>query len=73
MNEQLLIEKIRRLPPDKQQKVFDFVEVIEQETKPKKQRRDLEGALAHLNIHVSIEDIKEMRKEAWKNFPRDDV
>ena len=68
MNEQLLLEKIRQLPPDKQQKVFDFVEGIEKETKPKKPRRDLEGVLAHLNIHVSIEDIEEMRKEAWGNW-----
>ena len=71
MNEQLLLEKIRRLPPDKQDEVEHFVEDIEQKLEPKKERRLLEGALAHLNIHVSAEDIEEMRREAWKNFPRE--
>jgi hypothetical protein len=32
MNEQQLIDKIRRLPPDKQQEVLDFVEEIEHQT-----------------------------------------
>lgn len=57
MNEQLLLEKIRRLPPEKQDEVEHFVEGIEQALEPKKNRRVLEGALAHLNIHVSKEDI----------------
>jgi hypothetical protein len=26
---------------------------------------------AHLNIHISAEDIDEARREAWANFPRE--
>jgi hypothetical protein len=32
----------------------------------------LEGSLAHLNIRVTEEDIREVRREMWANFPRED-
>lgn len=31
------------------------------------------GALAHLGAAPSAEDINEVRREMWSNFPRDDV
>ncbi len=34
-------------------------------------RRSMYGALAHLGPAPSEEDIREMRREVWKNFPRD--
>ncbi len=39
----------------------------------KKPLRSLYGALAHLGPAPSAEDIDEVRREMWKNFPRDDV
>ena len=72
INEQLLIEKIRRLPPEKQQEVFDFVEEIEQKAGVKKIRR-VGGALEHLGLHISAEEIDEARREMWRNFPRNDI
>lgn len=34
--------------------------------------KSLLGALEHLNIHVTMEDIKEARRETWANFPREE-
>ena len=71
MNEQLLLEKIRRLPPEKQDEVEHFVEGIEQTLEPKNPRRNPIGLCADLGISISAEDIDEMRREALKNFPRE--
>jgi hypothetical protein len=73
MNEQQLIEKIRRLPPDKQQEVFDFIEQAEQQAGTKKPRRHIEGALEHLGLQVTAEEIDAARREMWGNFPRNDI
>jgi hypothetical protein len=72
MDPETLVEKIRRLPLDKRQAVEHFVESIEQDA-VKGPRRSLMGALAHLNIHVTEEDIDEARREMWGNFPRTDI
>jgi hypothetical protein len=61
MNEQQLIEKIRRLPPDKQQEVFDFVEEIEHQaeaskpnvSKPQQSGRTLAEDLDEIALHCS--------------------
>ncbi len=36
-------------------------------------RPSLRGALAHLGPAPSAEDIDEARREAWANFPREDI
>ncbi|MEN3331266.1 MAG: hypothetical protein V7641_631 [Blastocatellia bacterium] len=69
--EQTVLEKFRALPPDKQQEVLDFVEFLEQKNGVN-QPRSVLGALAHLGIHVSEEDIAEARREMWGNFPREE-
>lgn len=71
MNEQQILEKLRRLPPDKQQEIVDHIEQAEQQTGTAKQRRRVGGALEHLGLHVSAEEIDENRREMWRNFPRD--
>ena len=37
-------------------------------TKPRKQ---LKGMLSGLGIDVTVEDVRELRSEMWRNFPRD--
>jgi Protein of unknown function (DUF2281) len=71
--EQAVVEKLRVLPPEKQQEVLDFVEFLEQKNAAKQPRQSLMGALSHLNIEVTEEDIAEARREMWGNFPRDDI
>jgi hypothetical protein len=36
-------------------------------------KRSLFGALAHLGPAPSAEEIDEARREAWANFPREDI
>jgi hypothetical protein len=69
MNERQLIEKIRRLPPDKQKEVFDFVEQAEKQVSTMKPRRRIEGALEHLGLHVSAEEIDEAAAKCGAIFP----
>jgi hypothetical protein len=69
---QRVLEKLQELPPEKQQEVLDFTEFLAQRVPEKAPRRDLYGLLADLGVHVTDEDIDEIRKEMWSNFPRDD-
>jgi len=70
--EEALLETVRELPPEKQQEILDRArELRAQITGPKKPRRSAAGLWADLKIDLSEEDIKEARREMWKNFPRD--
>jgi hypothetical protein len=71
--EQSILEKLRALPPDKQQEVLDFAEFLEHKAVAKQPRRSLMGLCADLNIHITEEDIAEARREMWGNFPREDI
>ncbi len=70
--EQAVMEKLRALPPEQQEKVLAFVETLQ--PPPEKQpRRSLMGLWADLDIGITDEDIDEARREMWGNFPRDDI
>lgn len=38
---------------------------------PKDPPRLSMGALAHLGVHITQEEIKEARREMWGNFPKE--
>lgn len=67
--EQQVLEKLRNLPPEKQQEVLAFVNQLE--VSGQRPRRSLKGLFANLNIKVSESDIDEARREMWGTFPRD--
>ena len=69
--EDALIEKLRVLPPDKQQEVLDFIEFLQRKAKIAQPRRSLEGLWADLGVDITEEEIAEVRREMWGNFPRD--
>ena len=72
--EETIVEKLRKLPLEKQREALDFVEFLERKiTLPKPPRRSLKGALAHLNIHVTAEDIHEARREMWRGYMLEDT
>jgi hypothetical protein len=73
--EQTVVEKLRALPLERQQEVLDFVEFLEQKSTSRlpRPRRSLEGLWADLGIQITEEDIAEVRREMWGNFPREDV
>jgi len=66
--EQNVIEMLKQLPFDKQQEVLDFAQFLQQKAAVKLPRRSLKGALAHLNIHFTVEDLAEARREMWRGY-----
>ncbi|HWQ13121.1 MAG TPA: DUF2281 domain-containing protein [Roseiflexaceae bacterium] len=68
-----VVEKLRMLPPEKQQEVLDFVEFLEQRGLSKRPRRSLLGICAEPGFDITEEDIAEARREMWGNFPREDI
>jgi hypothetical protein len=69
--EELVLDKLRELPPDKQKAVLEFVESLKKAAQPGKPLRSLEGLWADLDINITEQDIGEARREMWGNFPRD--
>jgi hypothetical protein len=68
---ELVLEKLRDLPPEKQQAVLEFVQSLEQNGAPAKTLKGFEGLLEKYNVQITEEDIAEARREMWGNFPRD--
>ena len=67
-----VVERLRRLPPEKQQEVLDFVEFLHHRAAPERPQRSPEGLWAGLGVHITRDDIAEARREMWGNFPRED-
>ena len=62
-----MVEKVRLMKT--------LAALIENDLSPGEQRprKSLHGLWADLNVDVSEEDIQEMRREMWGNFPREDI
>ena len=71
--EKSVLEKLLKLPVDKQKEVLDFVESLEKKSGPRCPRRSLKGLWADLGVQISPEDLAEARREMWGGFPREDV
>jgi EAL domain-containing protein (putative c-di-GMP-specific phosphodiesterase class I) len=69
--EEKVLEKLRNLPPDKQEEVLEFVDQLKEKNGAKKSRRSLLGLWADLEVHITAEDIAQANREMWGNFPRD--
>jgi hypothetical protein len=71
--EKSVLEKLVKLPVEKQKEVLEFVESLEKKTETPRRRRSLKGLWADVGAEVSPEDIAEARREMWGGFPRGDV
>jgi len=71
--EQAVLDKLRALPPERQQEVLDFAEFLQQKTMPKRPLKSVKGLWANLDMDITEEEITEARKEMWGNFPRGDI
>ncbi len=69
--EEMVLEKLRGLPPEKQKEVLEFLDSLKSVGGTKKPLHSLEGLLEDLNVDITEEDIAEARREMWGNFPRD--
>ena len=71
-----VVEQALQLSPLERIRLIERVlPTLEGELSPKPHTplRSLYGALAHLGPAPSAEEIDEARREAWANFPRDDI
>ncbi len=71
--EQAVLDKLRALPPERQQEVLDFAEFLQQKTIVKRQLKSVKGLCADLKVDITEEDIAQARQEMWGNFPREIV
>ena len=71
--EQSLIAKLKRMPPERQREVLDFVEALERKNASASSLPPLRGLLADLGPCPTAEEIDEARREAWAGFPREDI
>ena len=71
VSEEVLLQKIKVLPPDLKQKAIEFVESLQKEAQKKTPRVSLEGIWADMDVNLTEEDFQEARREMWKNFPRE--
>jgi len=72
-----LVEKIAKkasnLPVEAQRRALDYVESLErEESLSRKPFRSVLGVFADRKVDVTEEDIAQMRREAWSNFPREE-
>lgn len=69
--EQLVMEKLRELSPDKQKEVLEYVESLQTDARTEQPLLSAEGLWANLGFEITAHDIAQARREMWGNFPRD--
>jgi len=70
-----VLDLLRQLPPRDRLKVLaQALPEIEQELAvPPGPLESLRGLWKDLDFDITLEEIDEARREAWANFPRDDI
>ncbi len=71
--EESILEAVRSLPPEKKQEILDHANRLLAEPPVKKPLKSIKGLWAGMGISISAEDIDEVQREMWKNFPREDI
>jgi hypothetical protein len=76
--ERAVLEKLRTLPPEQQQQVLNYVEILQQasgvrDDTPRRPRQNLIGLGDHLGFDITAEEIDELRREMWSGVRRDDA
>ncbi len=74
--EEVVALALRLSPVEKTRLIERVATTLERELTtetPPKPRRSLYGLLAHLGTAPSEEDIDDVRREMWSNFPREDI
>jgi hypothetical protein len=66
--QQVILEKLQKLPPEKQGEVLSFIESLQPEIREK---RSTPGGIWKEGAEITEEDIAQARREMWANFPRE--
>lgn len=69
--EEVVIEKLRRLPPAQQAAVLRFVEHLELSAWRARPRQSAKGLWADLEIDLTEDELDSLRQEMWESFPRE--
>ena len=69
--EESILEMVRALPADKQQEVLDFADFLKSKSLPKQPRKSSRGLWAGHGVSISEQDIAQVRREMFGNFPRE--
>jgi methyl coenzyme M reductase subunit C-like uncharacterized protein (methanogenesis marker protein 7) len=71
----MVLEELRRLPPHERLHVIaQALPEVERELKePMPHPLSLRGLWKALDFDISAEEIDEVRREAWADFPREDI
>lgn len=67
--EEKVLETLKTLPPEKQQEVLDLAVSLAKKPQGSEVRPNLYGFCADLSTPVTLEDIREARREMWSSFP----
>lgn len=59
------------MPPEKKAELLELANAMSAAAQTKAPLINREGLWADFNIDISAEDIAELRREMWKNFPRE--
>ncbi len=67
--------KAAALPLEKQREALQIIESLatQSEAQTAQPRKSLLGLFADRGVDVTSEDIDEVRREIWANFPREDI
>jgi hypothetical protein len=71
--EHIVLDKFKELPLGKKQEVLDFIKFIQQKSIKRRSPCALKGLWKDLNIQITEEDIIEIRREMWGDFPKEDI
>lgn len=71
--EQTVVRTLRRLPLERQREALDFIEHLEAASRSRQPRQSVRGLWADAGVDVSDEDIEDIRREMWREFPRQDI
>lgn len=71
--EETVFETFKKLPIVKQKEVLDFIRFLHHKSMKKPEYQSLNGLWADHQTNITDDDIKEIRKEMWSDFPRGDI
>ena len=70
-----VLDLLRQLPPRERLRVIAqaLPETERDLSEPRRPLKSLRGLWKDLNFDLSAEEIDQSRREAWANFPREDI
>ncbi len=66
--EEVIVQKLRELPPERQREVLEFVQALDRRGSDAP-RRSVKGLCADLGGSVTEQEIRQAREEMWGTLP----